>query len=160
MGLGVCPVRLLLHPTDIHPAGVPSAAWNEEQPDPSVGEKQEDHPWHYHPVLQVDSILEICFKVDSFLLVLTVFFSSLLCSHIRILLPHAAHLVSTKTASSTSTSPPYCCSKRMRKPPVIWVQSRKRCSLCVMLTLWSECCRSSPCCTAPASSRTVCALLY
>lgn len=42
---------------DIHPASVPSAAWDEEQSDPWSGEKQEDHPRHYPAVLQVSCSL-------------------------------------------------------------------------------------------------------
>lgn len=67
------------HP-DIHSAGVPSAAWNEEESDSSAAEEQEDHPWHHHPVLQVS----YCFSTVFFFLLS---FLSHSCSEIHLVLP-------------------------------------------------------------------------
>lgn len=52
---------ILADHSDIHPAGVPSAARNEEKPDSSAAEEQENHPRHHHPVLQVNFCLFVCF---------------------------------------------------------------------------------------------------
>lgn len=137
---------------DIHPAGVPSAAWNEKEFDSSAAEEQEDHPWHHHPVLQV--------RATAFLQFFSPFFLTPALKFILYLHLAAALLVWTTAVSSTSTSPLCCCKKKARTWLAIWVQSRRRRSPWTTPTLWSECCSSSPRCTAAGSWRTVSVLPY
>lgn len=99
-----------------------------------------------------DIILEYCrWCEDSIWKPLTVFFST----KRVVLFAYAERLVWITTVWLISTSPPYCCFKRMRKEQVIIAQRRNKCSLCATQAHWSTCCMSSPCYTAPVNSPTV-----